>query len=297
MKKHTILLVDDDPLITRGIGKNLEIKGYQVATADSGEKAFELLHKSPFDLVIADLVMEKIDGIQVLEKTKELNPETMVIIITGYGEKENIIDAFRLNVDDFLLKPLEPEELYFRVEQCLEKLKNKKRVKQAEEALRKAHEELERRVEERTKELESKTNNLEEVNTALKVLLKQRENDRTEHEEKVLFNVKELIIPFLNKLKKTNLGAGQMDYVNVLESNLNEIISPFTHRLSLKYLNLTPSEIQITNLVKQGKTSKQIANMLNLSSRTIETHRKNIREKLGLKSKKANLRSYLLSIQ
>lgn len=167
----------------------------------------------------------------------------------------------------------------------------------AEKALREAYDKLEERVENRTRELKSKTKNLEEVNTALKVLLKQRENDRTELEEKILFNVKEMITPFLNQLKKTNLDGVQMDYVNVLESNLNEIISPFFQRLSINHLKLTPSEIQIANFVKQGKTSKQIARMLNLSSRTIETHRKNIREKLGIKSQKANLRSYLLSIQ
>lgn len=88
-----------------------------------------------------------------------------------------------------------------------------------------------------------------------------------------------------------------MDYVNVLESNLNDIISPFVRRFSLNHLKLTPSEIQIANLVKQGMTSKQIAKMFNLSRRTIETHRKNIRDKIGLKSKKANLRTYLLSTE
>jgi len=169
--------------------------------------------------------------------------------------------------------------------------------KLVEEALQKAHDELEHQVEKRTRELEIKTSNLEEVNTALKVLLKQRENDRTELEEKVLFNIKELVTPFLNKLKKTNLEAGQMDYANVIESNLNDIISPFVRRLSLSHLKLTPSEIQIANLVKQGMTSKQIAKMFNLSRRTIEAHRKNIRNKLGLKSTKANLRTYLLSAE
>ena len=170
-------------------------------------------------------------------------------------------------------------------------------IKRAKNKLQKAHDELERRVEERTGELKIKSENLEETNTALKVLLKQREKDRIELEEKVLSNVREMVAPFLSKLKKTRLDAGQMDYINVLESNLNDIISPFSQRLSFKHLNLTPSEIQTANLIKQGKTSKQIANMLHLSPRTIESHRRNIRDKLGIKNKKANLRTYLLSIQ
>jgi DNA-binding CsgD family transcriptional regulator len=170
-------------------------------------------------------------------------------------------------------------------------------IKRAKNKLQKAHDELERRVEKRTRELKIKRENLEETNTALKVLLKQREKDRIELEEKVLSNVRKMVAPFLSKLKKTRLDAGQMDYINVLESNLNDIISPFSQKLSFKHLNLTPSEIQIANLIKQGKTSKQIATTLHLSSRTIESHRRNIRDKLGIKNKKANLRTYLLSIQ
>ena len=139
-RQYSILLVDDDPFIINVICNNLEEKGCQVTTADSGERAFELLNKTTFDLVITDLVMEQIDGIQVLEKTKELYPETMVIILTGLGDMTSAINAFRLGVDDYLLKPLRLEELYFRVEHCLEKLENKKKIKQAEEALRSSRE-------------------------------------------------------------------------------------------------------------------------------------------------------------
>ncbi len=139
-RQYSILLVDDDPFIINVICNNLEEKGYQVTTADSGERAFELLNKTTFDLVITDLVMEQIDGIQVLEKAKELYPETMVIILTGFGNMTSAINAFRLGVDDYLLKPLRLEELYFRVENSLEKRENKKKIKQAEEALRSAKE-------------------------------------------------------------------------------------------------------------------------------------------------------------
>ncbi len=190
--------------------------------------------------------------------------------------------------------------------------------KRGEKALQKAHDELERRVEERTAQLskankellneitdrkhaeqalETQANELEEVNSALRVLLKRRDEDKRELEEKVLFNVKELVVPYVEKVKKSPLDARQMACLTILESNLNDIISPFSHRLSHKYLNLTPAEIQVANLVKQGKTSKEIAELLNLSTRTIESHRKNIRKKTGIKNTKANLRTQLLSIQ
>lgn len=168
--------------------------------------------------------------------------------------------------------------------------------KRAEDALRKAHDELELRVRERTEELETKTNNLEELNTALKVLLKRREEDKSELEEKVLVNVKELVIPYLEKVKKRVSDEKLNAYLGLLESNLNTIVSPFSHKLSSKYLNLTPAEIEVADLVKHGKDTQEIADLLNVSYKTIETHRVNMRKKLGLTKKKANLRTYLLSI-
>ena len=110
-------------------------------------------------------------------------------------------------------------------------------------------------------------------------------------------NFKGLVEPFFEKLKESRLTEDQKAYVNILESNLKDIISPFARHMSSQYLNLTPAEMQIANLIKQGKTTKDIANLLNLSTRTISFHRENIRNKLGLKNQKANLRSYLLSLE
>jgi DNA-binding CsgD family transcriptional regulator len=155
----------------------------------------------------------------------------------------------------------------------------------------------EQALRERKKELKIKTKSLEETNTALRVLLKKRDEDRTELEEKVLSNVKELVLPYLEKLKRTGLDQRQKTFVRILESNIDDIISPFLRRMSSRYLGLTPAQIQVANLVRQGKKTKDIAELLYLSPKTIEDHRKNLRKKLGLKNKKANLRTHLLSIQ
>ena len=135
--KHTILLVDDDDLILKGTGIYLKKKGYQVTTADSGEKAVDLLNNNVFDLVITDLVMDGIDGIQVLKKAKERNPEIMVIILTGHGDLSSAIDAIRLDADDYLLKPCHSTELDFRVSHCLKQQVLKRELKQAENEIKK----------------------------------------------------------------------------------------------------------------------------------------------------------------
>ena len=144
--------------------------------------------------------------------------------------------------------------------------------------------------------LAAKTSELEEVNSALRVLLRQRDRDRADLEEKVLSNVKELVLPYVEKIKQGALDGKNMTYLRILESNLKDIVSPFAHQLSSKYSRLTPTEIQVAHLIREGKTTKEIAELLNSSYRTVESHRHSIRTKLGLKKVKANLRSHLSAL-
>ena len=158
--------------------------------------------------------------------------------------------------------------------------------KLAEEAVRKSK-----------AELVEKSRHLEEVNAALKVLLKQREEDKADLEERFLANVKELVLPYVEKLKNSRLHSDQMTLVGILESNMKEIVSPFVTKLSSRFLSLTPTEIQVASLIKDGKSSKEIAALLNASENTVRSHRFHIRSKLGIKNKKVNFRSYLQSLQ
>jgi DNA-binding NarL/FixJ family response regulator len=105
-----------------------------------------------------------------------------------------------------------------------------------------------------------------------------------------------LLESYLEKLKKSGLNGRQMTFVNVLESNLKDLISSFTQKLSSKLYNLTPAELQVANFIKHGKNTKEIASFLHLSPKTIKNHRSNIRKKLDLTKKRVNLRSYLLSL-
>jgi PAS domain S-box-containing protein len=173
-----------------------------------------------------------------------------------------------------------------------------------EKALQGAHDDLEKRVKARTlelqevnKQLKMKATSLAEANTTLKVLLKQREADKIELEEKVLLNTKLMVSPYLGKLKnRRSLGNKEKTYIDIIESNLNEIISPFVRNISAKFFKLSPTEMQVINLIRRGKTTKEIAEMMNLATSTIDFHRNNIRKKIGIKNKQINLSTYLSSL-
>jgi DNA-binding NarL/FixJ family response regulator len=129
----------------------------------------------------------------------------------------------------------------------------------------------------------------------MKVLLRQSAESKNELEEKVLTNLKDLVFPYLDELEIQLAGKRSKTLVNVIKSNLEQITSPFSQSLSLGNSRLTPREIQIADLVRSGRTNKEIAELLNISRRTVESYRDKLRAKLKIKNKKTNLRSYLLS--
>lgn len=158
-------------------------------------------------------------------------------------------------------------------------------LKETEEALRKSK-----------CALESQKQDLQETNIALKVLLRQREEDKHELEQKVLANIKELVFPYVEKLKRAPLRPRDKEIVGIVENHLNDIISPLLQSLSNLNIILTPQEMQVSVLVKDGKSSKEIADILHVSDATVHFHRKNLRSKFGIKNRSTNLRSYLLTI-
>ena len=190
--------------------------------------------------------------------------------------------------------------------------------KRAEDALQQYHGQLEELVAERTAELadtnrrlkqqiderkraeaalRAQSDHLEEVNTALRVLLKKREEDKHEVQENVLSNVRELVLPYLLRLRRGRLEPHQVTLMEILHANLENIISPFISKISSRHFNFTPTEIRVANLIKGGKTNKEIAELLLISKNTVLFHRHHIRTKLGLKNKKINLRTHLLSFE
>jgi len=280
------------------------ITGYSVREFIQDSKFLEkIVHPDDLDLIHSHLI----DHMEIMD------PQTIEFrIITHNGHERWIAH---------ICQPVYGEDGNFLGRRASNRDITEK--KRGETALRKAHDELGKRVEERTAELvkinkelkaeifnrtkaekalkqrslelERNTIGLEEANTALKVLLKQREEDKIELEEKVLSNVRELVLPYLEKLKMKKLGEKQRIFVEIMESNLSDIVSPFVHGLSAKSIRLSPTELQVSNLIQQGNTTKEIAEIMNLATSTIDFHRHNIRKKFGIKNKKTNLKTYLSS--
>lgn len=169
--------------------------------------------------------------------------------------------------------------------------------KRLEDELRTNKAQLEELVRKRTDKLTQTNQQLEEANIALQVVLKQVEQKAKSDKENFLINIRQALMPYLTELAHTHPTQGQRVLLERLETNISQITSPLIGKLSSHYLNLTPMEIRVATLVKDGVVNKEIAEILKVSLNTITSHRYKIRTKLGLRNKGKNLRSYLLSLE
>ena len=294
-----IILVDSEERIIFWNQSAQQLYGYEEKEI-LGQPATNLLAKSrrevesnKFDNFLSrgksPLIGKTIESIGLKKDGTEFPTETSFSV--GLTGKQ----TFYCGITRDITERKEYEERLKDLNKALEQ-----RVKERTVELEKVNEELKREVSEHVKteeELKAKKNTLEELNTALRILLNKRDQDRKELTQNVVYNVKELVLPNVEKLMEISLDQQQREYLKIIDSNLKDITSPFGRTLSLSFLKLTPREIHIANLIREGKTTKEIAELMHLSARTIDFHRDNIRKKLDLKSKKANLRSHLLAIQ
>ena len=168
--------------------------------------------------------------------------------------------------------------------------------KEDEKALMNAHEILERTVAQRTAELKKANDELSEANVALKILLKKSGEQGTDIEQKVLNNVDSLLLPYLEELTAKLKNEDNLELCAIIKENLAQLTSSFSRTLAEKYKSLTPREMQVADLIRHGRSTKEMARILGVSSHTIETYRANLRKKFMLKNRKINLRAFLQSV-
>ncbi len=236
------------------------------------------------DIILSDYSLPQFDGLSALKIAVNKTPGVPFVFVSGALGEETAIALLKQGATDYVLKS-RLSRLASVVKRALQEADERRERQAAEKALK-----------EREQALELKSRSLEEANTALKVLLQHRQEDKATLEEQVLANVRKLILPHIENLKHLKLNDNQLAQVEIIERNLRDIVSPFLCTLTSAYLDLTPREIQVANLLKEGKTTKEMTDILNISATSVDFHRKNLRAKFGIKNKKTNLMAFLSSL-
>ena len=152
------------------------------------------------------------------------------------------------------------------------------------------------RLKKNQKELEQKSALLEETNIALKVMLQKSTEQREEVETEVLSTLNRLVLPIISKMKRCHKIEDAQGHVKTLESSLKKMGSSFTRKLSILVTTLSPREIQVANLIRDGRNTREIARELQVKKGTVETYRNSIRKKLDIRNQKVRLKTYLQTL-
>lgn len=280
--KARVLVADDSRITVSLISCLLDAAEYDVMRAYNGKDALRMASEELPDLALLDVMMPCMNGYEVCRSLQN-EPATQdipVIFMSIREEPESKVEGFEAGAVDYITKPVRKHEVEARVRRHLS-------LKFIRQTIKSQNAALERRISEQAAEMAN-------MSATLDMLLEKKKEEEW-LEKNLVSNTKELLLPYIDKLKTGGLDKEQKACVEIIESNLKDIVSPFARKLGSRYLNLTPGEIRVGDLVRKGKTNKEIANTLGISPGTVMAHRHNIRRKLGLKNRKINLRTYLLA--
>ncbi len=300
-----ILVVDDERPVRKLLKRILEEAGYSCRDTENAGLAKRLLAKDDFTLLLSDIHMPGESGIELVRYVKKHHPETGVVIVSVVDEPAEAKEALEMGVYGYITKPFTKNIVRICVENALHhhELERKEQAQQAdlETKVRESTADLEKAyalLQQREAKIALQVKELEELNSALRVLLQKRDRDRQSMEESIMANLEKHIKPCLQRLKSAAQGNRRLKReIQIIESGLDEFVEPFVKSISSCCLGLTPNEIKVATLIRQGLTTKEVANLLSLSQNTIMTHRYNIRTKLGIKNKQQSLQTYLANLK
>ncbi|MFA5904058.1 MAG: response regulator, partial [Desulfobacula sp.] len=271
-----------------------------LAEAGSGKEFLRLVRSEPFDCILLDYMLPDDNGISLLTVFQKENPALNmppIIFLTGYGNEEIAIQAMKIGISDYLVKKsLTPDLLNKSIHYVIQKNISDRKIQDYRQNLETLVSERTRALETSEKELKQKSLTLEETHTALKILFQEQEKSKEELHDQLLFNARQIILPYLERLEKTRLSPEQKSLVDIIRTHINDMISPFLKNLNSRHIGLSPTETRIAGLIKEGRTHKEIAQILLVSENTVLFHRSNLRKKLNLKHKKINLQEFLSSM-
>jgi DNA-binding NarL/FixJ family response regulator len=295
-KQHHLLVVDDDEAFVSMLCEYLDEIGYSYETAANGLEALEKVAKFPFPLVLTDMQMPELNGLQLIKRLRKHSPATDIIVMTGFGQSFGLSEAINAGAIDYITKPFLLKEFEAKLKRVFRERQLQDAFKDAMNTRKKEKEELRSSLQQLETRLKEQRFELNETNTALRVMLRQREHDQRELMSDLSARIQRDIFPHIQKLKNTPLSEKQKNLIDLISMHLKILFSSERQESPLRHEPLTPTENRISNLIKQQKSSKEIAELLNISTGTVRSHRENIRKKLRITNKKKNLYKTLLSL-
>jgi FixJ family two-component response regulator len=305
-----ILLVDDDRSFRLFLRDFLEDIGFTVLEAVDGLSGVEMFRKENPAALLVDLRMLALDGLEVLDIVVQEAPEIPVIIISGAGDMEDAIQSLRRGAWDYVIKsPKATETLAEVLAKALEQSRQlqvagyyqehlEQQVQDRREELvvfrRRLEEEIEvrRRAEEM---LSSERAQVEDMTTALKKVISTVDQDKQEIKNGLATSIEDEILPALARMAKEPSRRIRETYRKIIQDMLVDLTDGSQRELDADLIQLTPTELEVCQYIKANRSTTEIADVMNLSFETIQTHRKHIRKKLGLVNKRVSLQSFLKS--
>jgi FixJ family two-component response regulator len=289
-KATAVCIVDDDEAICGLLSEFVGAWGYtpQIVTADRIRSDWYVALDA--DIYLMDLHMPGVYGLDLIPQVLKYHPDSRIIIITGYADKESAIKALRLGAFDFLEKPFEREILHHTILRAMESAQKERDLKNLVTDLRQSQSELLAHKE----RLEHVNERLIETNKAFTALARSMDFEREQMEKRIAAKIDSVILPILDRLIKEEELAKYSMELDVLARLLGDLTTGASTETKLA-LKLSPTELRVASLIKSGMSTDDIAEHLFISPSTVRKHRKNIRKKLRLNNSHYNLRHYLIA--
>jgi len=325
-KNDEIMVVDDNPENLNLLADILVKEGFKVRPVINAKLALNSIYVNPPDIILLDIMMPEVDGFtlcKIIKKNKN-HRDIPIIFVSALNDLDSKIKCFKMGGVDYVSKPFQREEIVARIRTHLSLIKMQLSLKEknallnkeiecrlkAEQKLKQINAEIEERVKAGTAELKnlnenlnrkekdlmSKNEQLEKLNAALKSMLDKRMIEKRAVEECMVSNIRKFVTPHLLDLSNHISDDEGKAYLSIIKKNIEELVAPIDSSISIAYSKLTATEIKVADLIRQGKSTKEIADILNVSPNTVSNFRHGIRKKLVLTKLKINLVSYLNSL-
>lgn len=285
-----IFILDDEQAICATMENIISALGMKTESVTSLQTAFSCIHRNRYDIVFLDVLLTDGNGLDLIPEIKKCSPETLIIVMSGYADKEMAVQAMRAGAFDFLEKPFGVEHLSHTLNRAVKAREADCRVK----ALIKDLEEKKAELLVNKERLEALNSRLIETNRALSLLAQNIEREREEIEKRVAFRLKSHIQPIIEKLQHDDQCSPCKFRLDLLVRQMEDLTSGFSPDAKLA-TSLSFAELRVASLIKSGLSTEDIAEHLHISHNTVRTHRKNIRKKLGINNSQYSLRNYLHS--